>query len=141
MSNKSKITWKGGYSFEAEITGHKFMIDISLEKGGNDLGPSPQSLLLPALASCSAVGVVGILNKMKIIGYELDMDVEAEKVEEHPQVYNKITVIYNFRGNDLQDIKLHKAVSVSEERYCGVYAMLSKTAQIKTVITINGVQI
>ncbi len=141
MAVKSKVTWKGGYSFEADISGHKFMIDISREKGGNDLGPSPQSLLLPALASCSAVGVVGILNKMKVTGYELDMDVEAEKVEEHPQVFNKITVLYNFRGSDLQESKLKKAVSVSEERYCGVYAMLSRTAQIISIITINGEEI
>lgn len=136
--SRAIVSWKGGFAFEADINGHKFMIDIPADKGGENRGPTPQSLLLPALASCSSVGVVGILNKMRVSGYELQIAVDAEKAEAHPQVYTEITISYNFTGQDLDSSKLHKAVSVSEERYCGVYAMLSKTAKIESKITING---
>lgn len=135
----AKVKWKGGFAFEASLEGHRIMIDIPSEKGGSDQGPSPQSLLLPALASCSAVGVIGILKKMRLSGFELEISVNGKKAEEHPQVYKEITIEYNFAGKELDKAKLHKAVSVSEERYCGVYAMLSKTAEIKSIITMNGV--
>lgn len=135
---KSRISWKGGYAFEADLEGHRIMIDIPTEKGGTNLGPSPQSLLMPALAACSSVGVVGILKKMRVPEFELDIDVEAQKAETHPQFYTKITITYNFAGKGLDAARLHKAVSVSEDRYCGVYAMLSKTAEINSLITLNG---
>lgn len=136
--SKAKLIWKGNYAFEAQLQGHNFMIDVPESSGGTDLGPTPKSLLLPSLATCSAMGVVGILEKMKITGYKLDIDVDAEAREEHPRVYTKIDLFYNFHGENLNGKKLHKAVSVSEERYCGVYAMLSKTAKINSIITING---
>jgi putative redox protein len=138
MSHKAKLIWRGGFAFEAELQGHKFLIDLDQSEGGEDLGPRPKSLLLPALASCSAVGVIGILNKMRITGYALDIDVDAESSEIHPRVYTVINLSYNFTGSERDGNKLQKAVSVSEERYCSVYAMLSKTAAIHSVITING---
>lgn len=138
---KAKLIWKGNYAFEAQLQGHKFMIDVPESSGGSDQGPTPKSLLLPALATCSAMGVVGILGKMKITGYKLDIDVEAEAREEHPKVLTTIDLYYNFHGEDLNPKKLHKAVSVSEERYCSVYTMLAKTAKINTTITINGEKI
>lgn len=136
--SKAKLTWKGNYAFEAELQGHKFILDIGKEEGGEDLGPRPKSLLLPALASCSAVGVVGILNKMRVKGYTLEIDLDAQQSENNPKVYTNIEMYYNFTGENLDITKLKKAVTVSEERYCGVYAMLSKTAEIKSIITING---
>lgn len=139
MSSKAKLTWKGDFAFEAELQGHKFMIDMAEERGGKDLGPRPMSLVLPALASCSAVGVVGILKKMRVKNYSLQIEVEANTTDVHPKVYDKIVVYYNFNGDSLDGSKLQKAVSVSEERYCGVYAMLSKTSTIESIIKINGV--
>lgn len=138
MISKSKLVWKGGYAFETELQGHKFIVDLAKEEGGEDLGPRPKTLLLPALASCSAVGVIGILKKMRVPEYTLEIDVDAETRDEHPKVYIKINLYYHFCGENLDSKKLQKAVNVSEERYCSVYTMLSKTAEITSIITING---
>jgi putative redox protein len=138
MTSNSKLIWKGGYAFETELQGHKFIVDLAKDEGGENLGPRPKSLLLPALASCSAVGVIGILKKMRVPEYSLEIDVDAETREEHPKVYVNINIYYHFKGDNLDGNKLKKAVSVSEERYCSVYTMLSKTAEINSVITING---
>ena len=139
MKNKAKISWKGNVSFEAALGGHIVNIDTTKEKGGNDTGPSPMTLLLPALAGCSSFGVVGILKKMRITEFKLDVDVEANKTAEHPQIYDQIELRYNFIGENLDNAKLMKAVDVAEERYCGVYAMLAKTAAINSIIINNGV--
>jgi len=139
--NKAKITWKGNVSFEADLGGHKINIDTTKEKGGNDTGPGPMLLLLPALAGCSSFGVVGILKKMRIKDFKLEIEVEANKTTEHPQVYDRIDLFYNFTGENLDNAKLTKAVTVAEERFCGVYLMLAKTAKINSIIINNGVKI
>ncbi|MCF7912780.1 MAG: OsmC family protein [Candidatus Cloacimonetes bacterium] len=141
MVNKAKITWKGNVSFEADLAGHKINIDSTEDKGGNNTGPSPMLLLLPALAGCSSFGVVGILKKMRITEYKMDVEVVANKTSEHPQIYDQIELKYNFSGENLDNAKLMKAVTVAEERFCGVYAMLAKTAAINSIITNNGVEI
>ena len=45
-------------------------------------------------------------------------------------------VIYEFKGKDLPMEKLQKAVSLSEERYCGVSAMYKKAIEITSEIKI-----
>jgi putative redox protein len=45
-------------------------------------------------------------------------------------------VIYEFKGKDLAMEKLQKAVSLSEERYCGVSAAYRKAMEITSEIRI-----
>jgi putative redox protein len=123
--------------FETELDGHKLTIDASPESGGANKGPRPKPLMLVALAGCTGMDVVSILKKMRV---ELDgfkVWVEAEQTEEHPKHYSSMKIIYEFKGMDLPMDKLEKAVSLSEERYCGVNAVYKKaipiTAEIRVV--------
>ena len=59
-----KTEWKGDIAFEAEINGHKVIMDAPLEAGGTNLGPSPKKLMLAALSGCTGMDVVSILKKM-----------------------------------------------------------------------------
>ncbi len=67
-----------------------------------------------------------------------NIQVEGELTEEHPKYYKKIIVTYQFKGENLNPENVKKAVHLSEEKYCGVSAMLRKAAQIITIIEING---
>jgi len=49
----------------------------------------------------------------------------------------KIHVIYTFKGKNLPMAKLEKAVNLSQERYCGVNAMIRKTAEITHEIIVT----
>jgi putative redox protein len=62
--------------------------------------------------------------------------VDADMTEEHPKVYSKIHLIYEFTGKDLQaSIKqIEKAVHLSQNRYCGVADMLGKAAELTNEI-------
>ena len=55
---------------------------------------------------------------------------------EHPKIYTNIKLIYEFRGKGLDRSKLEKAVSLSQDRYCGVSAMLRKNCPINYEIKI-----
>jgi putative redox protein len=63
-----------------------------------------------------------ILKKMQVIPEAFNVIVEGDLTEEHPIRYNKMKVIYQFKGKNLPMDKLEKAVKLSEEKYCGVSA-------------------
>jgi putative redox protein len=63
--------------------------------------------------------------------------VEGDLTDEHPKQFYKMNVIYEFKGKDLPLEKLKKAVSLSEERYCGVSAMFKKAIKISSEIRIT----
>jgi len=119
-------------AFETEIAGHKIILDNSPE----DLGPTPKPLLLSALAACSGMDIVPILNKMKVEFSDLTIDVIGELSNDYPKIYETIKVIYHIHLNPDDLEKMERAVKISLEKYCGVYAMLVKAADISYVIEI-----
>lgn len=137
MKNKSTLNWIEGFSFEAEVDGHILKLDLAEEKGGKNTGPRPKPLLLAALSGCSAMDVVSILEKMRIKDYKLKVDMEADTANEHPMYYKSIVMKFYLTGNNLPPEKVKNAVEMSITKYCGVFAQLSKSADIKTKVFIN----
>lgn len=118
-------TWKNGMAFETEISGHKILMDADDSVGGADTGPRPKPLMLASLAGCTGMDVISILKKMQQPYTYFNIDVEADLTEEHPKQYSAIKVIYEFKQADnLDEKKVQKAVELSQERYCGVSALL-----------------
>ena len=137
----SKITlqtdWKEAMRFETEINGHKLIIDAGEDNGGTNQGPRPKQLMLAALAGCTGMDVVGILKKMRVDFTDFSIEIEANQTEEHPKHYDAMKVIYKFKGNNLEMEKLQKAVSLSEERYCGVSAVYKKAMPVTFEVRIE----
>jgi putative redox protein len=128
--------WLSNMTFESEVQGHKIMLDTKAESGGEDHGPRPKALMLAALGGCTGMDVVSILKKMRVDFKSMNVIVEAEQTEEHPRYYYKMHVIYEIEGEDLPMDKLEKAVSLSEERYCGVSVVYRKMIEITSEIRI-----
>jgi len=128
--------WKGKMKFEADVLGHKVVVDADESVGGEDSGPRPKPLLLVALAGCTGMDVVAILKKMQVPFEGLNIVVEADQTEEHPKHYEAMKVIYEFKGKNLPMEKLKKAVDLSEERYCGVNAMFKKAMKMSFEIRV-----
>lgn len=132
-----EATLKGNMGFQMDLNGHDFITDASEEVGGNNLGPSPKQLLLAGLIGCTGIDVMSMLNKMKVSLDDLKIDVEADHTEEHPKVYENIHLTYRFIGKDIPRDKIERAVSLSQEKYCGVSAMLKKATPITYDIVIE----
>ena len=126
MSHTSSTKYISGMAFETEIAGHKIILDNSPE----DLGPTPKPLLLSALAACSGMDIVPILNKIKVEFSDLTIDVTGELSNDYPKIYKTIKVIFHIHLNPDDLEKMERAVKLSLEKYCGVYAMLVKAADI-----------
>ena len=129
--------WKGGLEFQADVDGHKVITDAPVESNGLDHGPSPKKLQLVALAGCTGMDVVTILQKMRVNVASCNITVEGEMREEHPKYYDKMHVIYEFTGQDLPMEKLEKAVKMSEETYCGVEALYKRAIEVTSEIRIK----
>jgi len=139
MSDKHVINteWKGDMAFEADINGHKLIMDTNSDGGGHNIGPSPKKLLLVALSGCTGMDVVSILKKMRVDIDKFSVEVQGDVADEHPKRYTKMHVIYKFTGKNLPLEKLEKAVKMSEETYCGVEALyrmaITVTSEIKII--------
>ena len=62
---------------------------------------------------------------------EFKMIVKGELTEEHPKTYHKVWLDYHFYGNNLDQKKIHKAIKLSEEQYCGVMEMFRQFATLE----------
>ena len=129
--------WLENMAFETEINGHKLIIDAKEEVGGQDKGPRPKPLMLAALGGCTSMDIVSILKKMRVELKSLNVIVEGELSEEHPKRFTKMHVIYEVEGDDLPMDKIEKAVSLSEDKYCGVSAVYKEVMEITSEIRIK----
>lgn len=123
--NEISCAWKGDMAFVADVNGHKIDIDADEASGGKDGGARPKPLILAALAGCSGMDVVSILKKMREPITWFNIRVQGEQAEDHPKRYTSIKIVYEFKATDgLKDASVRKAVELSNDRYCGVSALL-----------------
>ena len=137
MADKVILNWQEGMTFEGEVNGHKLVIDADEKVGGKDNGPRPKALMLLALAGCTSMDVVSILNKMRMPYDTFSVEVESNKTEEHPVVYTEFKIVYRFKGKNLDLDKIRKAVDLSQDRYCGVSAMYKHIGPVTFDIEIS----
>jgi len=139
MTEKEIVStrWLDNMSFESEVNGHKIIVDAKPEVGGQNRGPRPKTLMLAALGGCTSMDVVSILKKMRVEFKSLNVVVEGDLSEEHPRRFQKMHVIYEVEGDDLPLDKIEKAVSLSEERYCGVNAVYREAIELSSEIRLK----
>lgn len=131
----------GPFGFEAkDEAGHLLQTDSSLENGGTDYGFRPMQLLLAALGSCSAIDIVGILQKQKqeITGFLIEISGEREP-NVVPSLWKKVEVTFQLSGAIDTD-KAARAADLSMEKYCSVAETLRRGGtEIKWTTKVNAV--
>ena len=130
MGSKVNVNWSGNMAFEANVDNHKIKLDADPKVGGQNTGPKPKPLTLVSLGGCTGMDVISILKKMRVEPDYFNIEVDGEMTDEHPKYYNKIHITYSFKGQDLPKEKLEKAVTLSQDRYCGVSELLRGKAEI-----------
>ena len=137
MKKEIEMKWEGGMAFNTMLDGHSVTVDAGVENGGKDSGPRPKVLMLVALGGCTGMDVVSILKKMRVEVEEFSMRIAGNLTEEHPKQFDEMKLIYEFKGKDLNEEKLRKAVDLSMERYCGVSAVYKKALDFSYDIIIK----
>ncbi|MCJ7622504.1 MAG: OsmC family protein [Anaerolineaceae bacterium] len=125
--NTTTVRWIGGEQFVGtDSTNHSIV--LSTTDAGT--GMKPSELLIIALASCTAVDVVSILEKKrkKITGLEIIASFEQDK--DPPWAFRKIHLKYLVSGSGLTEKDVTKAIELSESKYCSVSATVRGVAEI-----------
>ncbi len=132
------VSFQGKMVFEGiSGSGHHVLMDSSPESGGANQGIRPMETVLVGLGGCTGMDVVSILEKMRVATKSFDMEILGKRAEQHPKVYERITIRYRFSGNLADSDKIIRAVTLSQEKYCSVSAMLAKSADITAEVYIN----
>ena len=142
MKDTTETKWLGKMAFQWEVGGHNVIIDAKENVGGEGRGPQPKAFMLASLGGCTAMDVISILKKMRVTDdiEDFNVQVSGDLTEEHPKHYYKMHIKYIFTPKDGKELpmdKLQKAVSLSEETYCGVMAVYKKALEVTTEIVIE----
>lgn len=115
----------------AGTSGSGFTIDLDSSAAGEEgVGAAPIESVLVALAGCTAMDVASILRKKRQVPAAYQIAVDAERTEEHPQVFTSIVVEHRVTG-DVDPEAIRRSVELSATRYCPVSAMLSRSVRIE----------
>ncbi len=111
---------------------HWVAIDTPKETCGSDAAVHPMEMVLLALGSCTGADVVYILEKKRVLLKGFEINIDAERAESYPKVYKKIQLEYVFYGQHIDTKHVEQAISLSQEKYCSVSAMLEPSVSIKS---------
>ncbi len=129
MNQTATVTWVHGLTYVGTApSGHSIVISSGDEKSS----ASPMDLVLLAVASCSAVDVVSILEKKHMQVTGLEIRASGERAEEHPRAFKSIHLDYRVRGPEITDEAIARAIELSESKYCSVAATLRSSVDIST---------
>lgn len=121
----------------ATPSGHEIKMDAAEEIGGENSGARPTELLLNAVAGCTGIDIISILQKMRLEPKSFQMQVKGQRADEHPKRFTAIHIHYSLEG-DLPEDKVIRAIQLSKDKYCSVSHSLN--ANITVSYSINGVE-
>ena len=123
------VKWIEGKQFiGVDSTQHSVVLSTPDE----GIGIKPSDLLLIAVASCTAVDVVEILEKKRMALTYLEISSSGEQDQDPPWTFRKIHLHFKIGGKNLTEKAVAQAIQLSEEKYCSVAATVRATAQITT---------
>ena len=128
--------WVEGIAFDVQINEFSVRMDSAAPEG-TGTGPSPKRMVLAGLICCTGMDVAALLRKMRVQYDSLHVEARTPITDEHPKTFAHIYLRYIIAGLDLDREKVEKAVRLSQERYCGVSAMLRKHCPIDWEIVIR----
>src|SRR5580765_2273932 len=121
------IQWTGEQKFLATSpSGHAVPFDSDRE---SNKAPGPMEMVLMALGACTATDIVIVLKKKRQKLRSLEVICSGERAAEPPTVWTNVEIVYRLQG-ELDEAAVKHAIELSEEKYCSVSAMLTKTAKI-----------
>lgn len=137
---KTAVVWKDGMEFYGRANDHTVPMDANSPIGKNK-APTPKELVTMGLGGCTAMDVIALLKKHKQPPKAFSVDIEIQpSTGAHPIVFEKAVLSFIVEGA-VEAEKLIDAVKLSQTKYCGVSAMLSKSFPIEYRVILNGCEV
>jgi putative redox protein len=131
------LNWKGKMSFEGMgDSGFVQKMDTDEMAGGENSAARPMEFLAIGLAGCTGMDVISILQKKKQAVTDFQVQIHAQRVDEHPKVISSAVIEYLISGKDVDEAAVLRAIQLSAEKYCPAHAMLSQAFPMQLVYKI-----
>jgi len=124
------VSWKKEGLLLEGVTAHGH-VDMASGLDEPGQGATPMELLAVALAGCTAMDVISVLQKMRQPLEGLRVEVHGEKADEHPKRFVSLEVVYYLKGA-LDEKKVQRAIALSETKFCSVEATLRPAVSISS---------
>ncbi|MCT2529272.1 OsmC family protein [SAR92 clade bacterium H921] len=119
------IKWVDGVMFLGESgSGHSVVMDGAPDQGGRNMGIRPMEMVLIGLGGCASFDVMTMLLKGRQQVTDCKTELQAERVDAVPAIFNKIHLHFIVTGSLLKDSQVKRAVELSAEKYCSASIML-----------------
>jgi len=126
------VVWKQGMAFDGK---GDMGFSVALDDGPT--GFSPMELVLVALAGCTAMDMIMILQKKRQVVTGFEVHAHGVRSEDYPKVFTDITLEYKICGHHVEEAAVETALALSNDKYCSVMGMLKNTVNITTSTSIT----
>lgn len=131
---KASINWQHDMLFNGKSE-HGHVVNMDGNQGQQ--ASSPMELVLMAVAGCSSVDVVSILNKAKQAVEKVTVEVEGTRVDGTPSVFSHIHLHFNITGANIDERHVARAIRLSADKYCSVSIMLGASVEVSHGYTVH----
>jgi putative redox protein len=129
---------QGGLRVLAATDRHSVPTDYPLKAGQDTAGMTSLELLLAALATCSANGLMLVLQRrMGLPVTGLEVEVRAQRRQEHPTVLTHIALHFRIQGPVFDEEAVAKAIHTAETQLCPVWVMVGAGTPIETTFALE----
>lgn len=99
---------------------------------GDGQGYTGLELFLMSFAACSGTTIVALLRDMgkNISGFKVNA--KGIRRDQHPTSFEKIILDFMLHSQNAEDADFQKAVQLSEDSFCPVWAMLKNNVEVIT---------
>lgn len=137
---KLECSWNEKMKFTAQADQHSVAMDSKPPFGDNS-ALSPKQLLLAGICGCTAMDVVSLLKKYKQPLESFHVDADAPTTEGgYPVIFKEVKLVFKLTGQ-LDAERVLESIKLSQTKFCGVSAMVSKAVPINYTVELNGNQI
>jgi putative redox protein len=128
------VKWNGRRRFVGwDEAGHGVVMDAPAGTTGDGSGARPVELVLYALAGCTGMDVISILEKKRQAVTDFAMVVHGtQREDEFPHIYERIELEYVVTGIGVKPEAVERAIELSEEKYCSVRGMFGPQVEVVT---------
>ena len=107
-------------------SGHSVVMDGPEDHGGRNMGIRPMEMLLVGMGGCASFDVMSMLKKSRQDVRDCRCELQAERADAVPAVFEKITMNFIVSGKGLKEAHIKRAVELSAEKYCSASLMMDK---------------
>jgi len=135
MAISIDINWNEALRFTGQTADGRLVELNSGEK--MEKAHTPMELFLFALAGCTAMDVIWILEKQRQKVEKFQISARGTRRDDDPRYYEAVELEYRILGREVRKEAVERAIRLSQDKYCSVRAMVNSNVNLKITYRIQ----